>query len=128
MNDDFIEETIQLLKNELDQLKWEFANKIEERDKARKTFSELPFVPFWKKLFKPFLKKLLKRKSERLRREIPALEEKIEHYEEALVHLEQGIYSSAMQLLKQLAFVASLRGVQGTKYRKILKLIEQFGS
>lgn len=126
MGDDFIEETIQLFKNKRDQIKWELVNKIEERDKIIKTFSELPFVPFWKKPLKPLFKKLLKRKSRRLKREIPALEEKIEHYEGGLAHLEQGIYSSAISLLKQLAFVYSLRGIMGTKHREILKLIEQF--
>ena len=59
-------------------------------------------------------------------REIPALEEKIEHYEGWIVDLEQGIYSSAIHLLKQLEVNASLRGVEGTKHREILKLIAQF--
>ena len=131
--DDCIEEIIQLLKNELDQLKQELVNKIKERDKATKTFSELSLdVPFWKKPFLPLLKELVKRKLRGLKR-IPALEEQIEHYEGGLAHLEQGIYSSAISLLKQLALVYSVRemnimmrlGIEGTKYGEILKLIEQ---
>ena len=126
MTDDFIEKTIQLFENKRDQLKWELVNKIEERDKAIKTLSELFSVPFWKKPFMPFLEERVKRKSERLKREIPALEERIEHYEQGIVDLKQGIHSPAIRLLKQLAFVYSLRGAQGTKCREILKLIEQF--
>ncbi len=124
--DDCIEEIIELLENKRDQLKQELANRIEERDKARETFSKLPSAPFWKKPFKPRLEKLLRRKLRGLKREIPALEEKVEHYEGGLVHLEQGIYGSAMPLLKKLAFVACLGSVRGTKCREILKLIEQF--
>lgn len=125
MTDDFIEKTIQLLENERDQLKLELVNKIEQRDKAIKTLSELFSVPFWKKPFIPFLEERVKRKSERFKRKIPALEEEIEHYEQAIVHLAQGIYSSAMSLLKRLAFIACLGSVRGTKCVEILELIEQ---
>lgn len=130
MSDDVIGEIIQLLENKLDQLKPELVNKIEERAKARKTFSELRSelfsVPFWKKLLMPFLEERVKRKLERLKWEIPGLEEKIEHYQEAIVHLKQGIHSPAIRLLKQLAFVACLGNVRGTKCVEISELIEQF--
>ncbi len=126
MSDDYIEKTKQFLQKELDQLKPELANKIKERDKVRETFSKPPFVPFWKKPFKPLLEKRLRRKLRELKREIPALEEKIEHYDAVLVHLEQGIYSSVIPLLKQLLFDVSLRGIMGTKYREISELIGRF--
>ena len=130
MSDDFIGEIIQLLENELDQLKPELANKIEERAKAIKSLSELRSelfsAPFWKKPALPFLEERIKRKLRGLKWEIPVLEEKIQDYEQRIVDLKQGIYGPARRILKQLAFVASLRGVQGTKYREILKLIEQF--
>ena len=53
------------------------------------------------------------------------MEEKIEHYEGGIVDLEQGIYSSVMPLLEELAFVACLGSVRGTKCVEISELIEQ---
>ncbi len=121
---------MQLFKNELNQLKQELVNKTKEYGKATKTFSklcsELPSVPFWKKPFIPLLQERVKRKLERLKRKIPDLEEKIEHYEQEIVDLEQGIYTSVIRVLKQLAFIASLKGVEGTEYIEILKIIEHF--
>ncbi len=128
MSDDCIKEIIQLLKKELDQLKPNLVSKVKEEDKTKKTFSELLFVSFPKNLFKPLSEKLLRRKLRGLKREIPALEEKIEHYEQGVIDLQQGIYGSAMPLLEELEFIACLGSIRGTRCREILKLIEQFAA
>jgi hypothetical protein len=130
---DLIVKIAKHLQREQRRLEKELVQKEERDREVRVAFSELPFAPFWKKLFIPLLKWFLVSEANRLEKEIPILKEKTERYRQAIINLEQGIYESVTPVLKELGEAWSIRediiisklGVADTKYKEILDLTEQ---
>jgi len=81
---------------------WHLEKQLIEKEDAYKkikaSFSELSLVPLWRQPIKPLLQFLFRKRTEKIRREIPRLRKKINKHVQARVDSEQGTLKTSFQV------------------------------